>query len=424
MLVDFQITNFRSFKGEQSFSLIATKDKTLADLNTISTEIKSLPSLLRSAVIYGANASGKSNFIKALQYMRGVIIESASLNPNQTYNIRPFRLDKVSSKLPIKFEITFIIKAVRYQYSFALNSQRILHEYLLVYKSFKPQKWFNRYYDEDKNEDIYEFGPSLKGQKSLWEEATRPNALFLSMAVQLNSQQLRPIFDWFSEKLIIFNSLSPLSVNDSLEMLHNPGEKKEICDFLKAADISIADIQIQNKKIIGKTIHFDLIGEKSEVKEEEQEVAELQFHHITEKGEAFLDLQDESDGTQRLLFMTGPVLKILKQGKIFIVDELDNSLHPLIVRRLIELFNNPIFNQEGAQIIFSTHDVSLLDNELFRRDQIWFVEKNNDQESSIYPLSDFSPRKSEAIAKGYLMGRYGALPLLNNWQISEVTRGT
>lgn len=415
MLVDFRVTNFRSFKDQQSFSLIATKDKTLAELNTIPLEIKGIPALLRSALIYGANASGKSNFIRALQYMRAVILESAALNPNQTYNIQPFRLDQQSNQQPVEFEITFLLDSIRHQYAFTLNNQRILHEYLLVYKSFKPQKWFNRYYDPDNDQDIYEFGSSLKGQKTVWEEATRSNSLFLSMAVQLNSQQLRPIFDWFFQKLIIFNHLSPLGVHDSLEMLQDPKGKKEICDFLKAADISIADIQITQKKVLGKTIHFDLIGEKSEIQEEEQEISELRFHHITEQGEAYFDLHDESAGTQRLLFMTGPILEILKNGIVLIIDELDNSLHPLIIRRLIELFHNPLLNSKGSQIIFTTHDVSLLDHDLLRRDQVWFVEKNSDQESSLYPLSDFNPRKGEALGKGYLMGRYGALPLLSNW---------
>lgn len=423
MLLDFRVKNFRSFRDEQVFSLVAAKDKTLQDLNTMPSGIKAAPLLVRSAVMYGANAGGKSNFIKAMQYMRGVVIESASvMHPGQTFNVQPFRLDSDSSTLPTEFEITFILEGVRYQYGFTLTPQRVLSEYLLVYRAFKPQQWFNRHYDPDTNKDVYEFGSGLKGQKSVWEGATRANSLFLSMAVQLNSEQLRPVFDWFVHKLVIFNDITPLAPQYSVEMLRRPEGRQVICNFLKAADISIADIDVVTRTIPGQAVHFDLAADKTEVREEEQEVHELRFHHVTEHGTAVFGLNDESAGTRNLLFLTGPVLDILDRGTTLVVDELDNSMHPLLVRRLVEMFHNRALNAKGAQLIFSTHDTSLLDNDLFRRDQVWFVEKSADQASSLYPLSDFSPRKNEAIGRGYLIGRYGALPFLADWR--EVKNGS
>lgn len=416
MLVDFRVKNFRSLRDEQTISLVASKDTTLLDLNTMPSGIKVAPTLLRSVAIYGPNAGGKSNLIKALQYMRAVVIESASvMQPSQTFNVQPFQFDTESIVQPIEFEVTFILGGVRHQYGFELNSQRITREYLLVYKAFKPQQWFARHYDEVTGKDIYEFGTGLKGPKAVWEGATRPNALFLSMAVQLNSEQLRPIFDWFLNQLAIFNEITPLGQQFSVEMLRRPEGKRAICDFLISADISISDIEVITRKVSGQAVHFDMAAGKTELRNEEQEVSELLFHHVTDQGRAVFSLSDESMGTRNLLFLTGPVLDILDKGMTLLVDELDSSLHPLLVRRLVELFQSPTINKKGAQLIFTTHDTSLLNPELFRRDQIWFVEKDQDQASKVYPLSDFSPRKNEALENGYLMGRYGALPFLRDW---------
>ena len=416
MLIEFRVKNFRSLRGEQALSLVASKDKTLLASNTQETGIKAAPTLLRSAVVYGANASGKSNLIKALQYMRGVVTESATvIQPGQTFSVQPFRLDADSADKPTEFEITFIVDRVRYQYGFAMTSQRIVSEHLLVYKAFKPQRWFERHFDAETGKEVFEFGSGLKGPKNVWEGATRANSLFLSMAVQLNSEQLRPVFDWFANRLVIFNEASPLAPQLSMQMLKLDGKRKEICDFLKAADISIADIDLVTRKIVGHGIKIDLATGNREAGPVENEVNELKFHHVTENGKAVFDLNDESSGTRNLLFLTGPVLDILNKGLTLVIDELDTSLHTLLVRELVRLFHRPEVNTGGAQLIFTTHDTSLLDAYgLFRRDQVWFVEKKKDQSSGLYSLVEFSPRKNEALERGYLQGRYGSVPLLGH----------
>lgn len=416
MLVEFRVKNFRSLRDEQVLSLVASTDKTLLDTHAVGTGLKAAPYLLKSAVVYGANASGKSNLVKALQYMRGVVLESAALPPGQAFDrLQPFKLDAASSQQPSEFEVTFIVDEVRYQYGFAMTPQRIVSEHLLVYKAFKPQRWFERHFDAESGKDIYEFGPSLKGAKNLWEGATRPNALFLSMAVQLNSDTLRPVFDWFANRLVIFNEQSPLSPQFSVQMLKNEVQRKVICDFLRAADISIADIEVATKQAMIHSVRFELATGKREEETGEQAVDEVKFHHETEYGKAVFDMVDESSGTRNLLFLTGPILDILNKGLTLIVDELDTSLHTLLVQALVRLFHQSTVNTGGAQLVFTTHDTSLLDAYgLFRRDQIWFVEKKPDQSSSIYPLIDFSPRKNEALERGYLQGRYGALPFLRS----------
>ena len=417
MLVEFRVKNFRSLRDEQVLSLVASKDRSLQDTHTLATGLKAAPALLRSAAIFGANASGKSNVIKALQYMRGVVIESATvIQPGQTYGVQAFRLDAESANDPTAFEITFVLDAVRYQYGFAMTPQRIVSEHLLVYKAFKPQRWFERRFDAETAKDVYEYGPGMKGSKSLWEGATRPNALFLSMAVQLNSEALRPVFDWFVSGLVIFNEQAPLNPQFSIQMLKQSEGRKEICEFLSSADISIADIEVVTRTVPTKSLHVDLESGKTELRGEDQglEQHQLRFSHVTAHGRAVFDLADESKGTQNLLFLTGPVLDILSKGLTLVVDELDTSLHTLLVRELVRLFHRPEVNAGGAQLIFTTHDTSLLDApDLFRRDQIWFVEKDQGQASTLISLSDFSPRKNEALERGYLNGRYGGVPMLS-----------
>ncbi len=416
MLIEFRVKNFRSLRNEQVLSLVASNDKTLLDSHTLSTNLKAVPHLVKSAVVYGSNASGKSNLIKALQYMRGVVLESANLRPGQTFDrLQPFRLDSTSANEPTEFEIIFILDGVRYQYGFAITQQRIVSEHLLVYKAFRPQQWFDRRFDVESGVDVYEYSSYMKGSKTLWEGATRPNSLFLSMAVQLNSEALRPVFDWFVNKLVIFNEQSPLSPQFSVEMLKQEANRKAICDFLRAADISISDVEVTTRPASVHSIRFDVASGKSTENIEEKPLDEVKFHHVTEQGKAVFDLDDESSGTRNLLFLTGPILDILSKGLILVVDELDTSLHTLLVQALVRLFHRSEVNIGDAQLIFTTHDTSLLDSYgLFRRDQIWFVEKKQDQSSDLFALLEFSPRKNEALERGYLQGRYGALPFLRD----------
>lgn len=416
MLIEFRVKNFRSLRDEQVLSLVASKDKALQNTHTLSTSVNAVPSLLRCAVVYGANASGKSNLIKALQYMRDVVVESATaIQPGQPYGVQAFRLDPESAAQPSEFEVTFLLDGVRYQYGFSMNTKRILSEHLLVYKAFKPQRWFERYLDADTGKDVYEFSSSLKGPKTVWEGATRPNALFLSMAVQLNSELLRPVFDWFTNQLVIVNELSRLNPQVSIQKLQQAENRRAICNFLSAADISIADIDVVTRKVPGQALHFDLAAGKTEVRTEEVEEHQLRFHHVTEKGDAVFEIGDESSGTRNLLFLSGPVLDILTKDITLVIDELDTSLHTLLVRELVNLFHTPEVNTGGAQLIFSTHDTSLLDApDLLRRDQIWLVEKDRDQASQLVALVEFSPRKNEALERGYLMGRYGGVPFINS----------
>lgn len=414
MLLEFRVRNYRSIRDEIVVSFVASNEKKLADTHLVPTGIKSIPHALRSAVVYGPNASGKSTMLLALHYMRSVVAESATvLQPGQMFNVQSFRLDAEYAKQPAEFEITFLLGGVRHQYGFSLTPERIVDEWLLVYRAPKPQQWFRRSFNEETQSSDYQFSIThLTGPRKLWQEMTRPNALFLSTAAQLNSELLGPIFRWLVEQPVYFGAgLSPLP-DLTTQLLQTEVGKREVRDFLASADISISDVMSVSRPGFQQQIVFGPDGPK--FSREEREILMPQFVHKTKYGSATFELHEESEGTQRLYTLIAPVLDVLKNGRLLIVDELDRSLHPLLVRRLVRMFHMPELNPMGAQLLFSTHDTSLLDRTLFRRDQIWFTEKDQDQATRLYPLSDFSPRETEAWEKGYLIGRYGAVPFFDD----------
>ncbi|MBK8759009.1 MAG: ATP-binding protein [Sulfuritalea sp.] len=410
MLLEFRVGNYRSIRDEQVLSLIASTDMELSDTNLMPTGLKAFPSALRSAVIYGPNASGKSTLLFALNYMRAVVAESAAIiQPGQTYNVQPFKLDQAFTKAPTTFELTFLVDGVRHQYAFEMTPQRFVSESLVVYRTSKPTRWYSRRLMDDGETYEYEFSTYLTGSRKLWQDSTRPNALFLSTAAQLNSELLSPIFRAIVESIAYLPAGSAFDPDLTTSLLITEDGRAAIRDFLVAADISISDVQAVARKGLRQHIVFHP-GGIAPSSPEERELFVPVFQHTTAKGSAKFELHEESDGTQRLYGLAAPIIDVLKRGRILVVDELDSSLHPLLVRRLISMFDDPSMNKAGAQLIFSTHDTSLLDHTLFRRDQIWFTEKDSDQGTKVYPLTDFSPRKREAWEQGYLTGRYGAVP--------------
>lgn len=420
MLVEFRIKNFRSFKEEAVFSLVASaahkEHQNTHVVHIPKSESFRVPGILRAAAIYGANASGKSNLMRALQLIRGIVVDSAKLQPAQVLNLQPFALDKESTGQPIEMEVTFLRDGIRYQYGFTARPERVLSEWLLVYKSSKPQTWFYREFNAENQKDNYNFSASFQGQRDLWKKATRPNALFLSTAIQLNSDQLRPIYNWISDVVVFERGSAPNPIFTIEHILKTPENRVQA--LLHAADIGIAKIDIDKRTAQATGFAFDaLTGKMEALPPEPNEIHVPQFLHKAPKGSAVFGLEDESDGTQRLFHLAGPLFEIMQSGRTICVDELDRSLHPLLVRQLVEMFYDPAINSGGAQLIFTTHDTTLLSADILRRDQVWFAEKDQWQASHLFPLTDFSARKGEAFEKGYLSGRYGAIPILNPQEV-------
>ncbi|MBI1397864.1 MAG: AAA family ATPase [Betaproteobacteria bacterium] len=415
MLLEFRVRNFRSIRDDQALSLVAAvADKELVTTNLAPTGLKSLPHAVRSAVVFGPNASGKTTLLFALNYMRAVVAESATVvQPGQTFNLQPFRLDSRTATQPTEFELSFLVDGVRHQYNFAMTAERVVSEQLLVWRTAKPTQWFNRQLNESGEGYDYEFSSYLTGPRKLWQDSTRPNALFLSTASQLNSELLGPIARWLAQSVIYLPAGAMVDHNFSTSLLQTAGGRAAVRDFLTTADISIADVSAVSRKGIRGEFLLQA-GGIAQARQEEGEFLFPMFEHRTEHGAAKFELHEESEGTQRLFSLAAPVLDVLKHGRILVVDELDRSLHTLLVRRLVGMFHDPAVNPRGAQLIFTTHDASLLDHTLFRRDQVWFSEKDESQATRVFPLTDFSPRKREAWERGYLMGRYGAVPIFRS----------
>ncbi|EAH6134106.1 ATP-binding protein [Campylobacter jejuni] len=424
MLIEFRVENFLSIQDEQVLSMVASSDNTFLTSHT--NNDKKLK-LLKSSVLYGANASGKSNIIKALAIMKKIVISSANGQRGDKLPIIPFLLGNEDNK-STKFEIIFIQNDTKYQYGFILNSEKILEEWLLVFgESNRAQKWFERIYNEKEEKYNYSFGAKFLGSKQLWENSTRDNALFLSVAIQLNNEQLKPVFDFFLKYIRV---TCTDSWNDGQEVTIDilRQDKQKIISYLKRADLDIEDIVVEETELNKTNLMQENIPQK--IKQMMQtdlekgarlKKTDIKTIHTNQQGKQILFdmLELESQGTQKFFKLIGPWVEALEQGYTIVVDELNTHLHPLMTKFLVNLFHNEDLNKSNAQLIFTTHDTSILNQDVFRRDQIWFCEKQN-KATKLYPLSDFKVRKDKTnLENDYLLGRFGALPyfkeILSSW---------
>jgi len=416
MLIEFAVSNYRSFRDRQTFSMVASKFGE-HEKNTFESGLRSFPPLLRSSAIYGPNAAGKTNLVRSLQYVKHMVMQSATTTLAVPYRHVPFKFSSHTRSAPSEFVTTFIQEGTRYEYGFALDAERICKEWLIEYKHAKGRDIFLREYDQKASEFKWKFSSFFKGQRTLWRDSTRPNALFLSTAANLNSEQLLPVFKWFQSKLQVIVGQISLNQTLTLKLLREPKGKEQLLPFLREADLGIADIQIDRQNLSSEPVFVKAAGgvmiDPSPDGQSADAVKVRFTHHSDDPSEqAQLDFDEESSGTQEFFKSAGAWLNVMANGEVVVVDEIDRSLHPLLARFLVEKFHSNEANPHNAQLIFNTHNTSLLDREIFRRDQIWFAEKDKNGASKIYPLTDFSPRNDEALEKGYLRGRYGALPVL------------
>ena len=424
MLVEFKVTNFRSIKDEQVLSLVATSDKTLNETNVYDTGIAAIPKVLKSAVVYGANASGKSNLLMAFECMRAVVLHSTrTRSEGDNFGVRPFLFEKKSSSSPTSFEVTVLLNGVRYEYGFSMTMERVTSEKLMVYKNFKPQQWFTRKFDKKTGKDIFVFKTGLRGPKQTWQSATKPESLFLTVATELNSEDIKPIFEWFAGGCVVLSDVQVPHPSYTAELVANGGKEETIRKFLKSADINIAGINVTWDEKVAQLGTIDpLSGRTSIVKDRKVKVPIITFDHSTEDDQVVdLKFEQESQGTRRMFSYAGPLMEVMNNNRLLVVDEFDSSIHPLLMVKLVKMFHDPVSNPGTGQLIFSTHDATLLSAYgLFRRDQIWFTDKGWDQCTTLTPLAKFKPRKTENIERYYLDDRYGGTPFLDtNLKLSD-----
>jgi hypothetical protein len=418
MLLEFQVENFRSFKGRQTFSMVAGSFPDHLNENTFDPGIDGVSRVVRSAVVYGANAAGKTNLLRAIQFVQSLVVNSASTALSD-YPFSPFKLSAASRKAPSRFEITFVHGEARYEYGFTMGPSKIEDEWLIEYSRArvrtKGRRIFRREWNESENKYDWDDGKHLKGQRAVWRESTRPEALFLSTAVQLNSVQLRPVFEWFLKKLVVVVDNVSLNETLTIKIFDEPGGKERLIPFLKEADLGIADFNIERKQLPSR----GMIVQSSPAMIVQQgggrqpDVVSVMLSHRAEGKEIMeLDFNEESSGTQILFRTAGAWLNAIANSEVLLVDEVDRSLHPSLSSFLIRKFHSSKTNPQNAQLICTTHNTSFMDQILFRRDQIWFAEKDRHGASRLYPLTDFKPRNDEVLERWYKRGRYGALPLL------------
>lgn len=416
MLIEFSVANFRSIRERQTLSLVKAKGDELIGSNVFTAHTSTDHHLLYSAAIYGPNAGGKSNFLIAMKTMQRIALESAAnYQHGDKLKVTPFLLSATTIEEPSEFEVSFIVDHVRYQYGFTATTERICEEWLLAYPKGRVQRWLGRKWNRRDKRYDWMLGHSLTGERQLWQKSTRDNALFLSTAVQLNSEQLRPVYDWFKTTLRMAGTRGwgpEFSV-----ALCEKKEKAQVMAFLHAADLHIDDIVIEKKPFDIEELPNDMPAHLKEMIAsdlKDKKVIDIKTVHKNDEGTSVVfDFKDESDGTQKLFAFAGPWIDSLNNGHVLFIDELHDNLHPRLVQFLVQLFHSNETNPKNAQLVFTTHETSILNQEIFRRDQIWFCEKDQQQATIIYPLTDFSPRKGrENFELSYLSGRYGALPYI------------
>jgi uncharacterized protein len=421
MLIQFRVENHRSLRDEQRFSMVAARGGNAEDERLL--RPKGLgEALLPAIALYGANASGKTNLVNALDFMREAVLNSYRLwKPNGGTPQEPFALSSKQTE-PSLYEVDIMLGDVRYQYGFVISSLRVDEEWLYTWPKGRKQLLFHR------ESDDFEFGKHLHGENEAIRSLTRPNGLFLSTAAQSNHAQLIPIYGWFlaaqfelrreptrtlaSEHYKILGDLFGINRQMSLFQEDNDAYERDrdgVVRLMQAADVGILDLKAspqekfrQEKRGFRRMqpVEYDFFV-----------LHKAQFNRAT-----WFPLDWESSGTITLLGIATRLVKILRKGGFLCIDELEASLHPMLALEILRLFNDQKHNPHGAQLIFTTHDTNLLGNALgeppLRRDQIWFTEKDEHGATKLYPLTDFHPRKEENLERGYLQGRYGAIPFL------------
>lgn len=404
MLLQFSIKNFRTFKDKVTLSLIASNyDRDTREEENIYIDKKNGFRILKSAVIYGANASGKSKLLDAFSFVRNFILNSSKESQKgERIKVESFLLSEETANMPSEFEVIFIENEVLFRYGFEVTGEKVVSEWLFNKPKTKEVELF---YRDGNNFETHQRNFS-KGRTVVNEGLVRDNALLLSVAAQFNEITAMTVLDWFKKNAIISGLNDYAYQENTVDKLKDLTNKKRVLSLLKAADIGIEDLVI-------------LKIDSGEYKDKPFNSVRILKNKYSDKKKAgsvsfYLSL-DESEGTKKYFYILGPILDALENGGILMVDELDSKLHPNLVCKIISLFYSKEFNKSNAQLIFNTHDTNLLNSGLFRRDQIWFTDKNRYGEAKLYSLADFKSdevRKNDPFEENYIRGKYGAVPFL------------
>ena len=423
MLIQFTVSNYLSIKEPATLNMLAVKPiKEYTEENVFEIDRYSL---LKSAVIYGANASGKSNILKAMRFFKSFVVNSAKeTQVDEIINVTAFKLSSETESLASSFEASFLVDGVKYRYGFDLDEKSIKTEWLLYSTKIKEYPLFIR------DGQLIEVFKDFKEGKGL-QDKTRKNALFLSVVAQFNGDKSKAIIRWFNE----FNMIS--GVDDrrfegfTAGLFEDNRYKNLIMNLMSDADLGFTDINVFDVEITSDSLPKDMPDELKNILLKEAKGKrgyDIETFHekFDENGNVEslvrFDFDDEeSEGTKKYFRLAGPILDTLEDGGVIIIDELDARLHPTLTKSIVKLFNNQKINRRNAQLIFATHDTNLLSSCMFRRDQIWFTEKRKNGSTDLYSLAEYKlergkVRKDASFEKDYIKGRYGAIPYVGDFE--------
>ncbi len=412
MLLRFGVSNHLSIRDEQELLFTASS---LRDRQEGLIECAAAPSgsIVPAVVIYGANASGKSNLIHAIGTMRRLVLRSQTqAAPGGGVPHFAFKLDDASLRRPARYDIDFVLDGIRYHYGFEATASAFEAEWLYTFPKSHRRTLFER------QGDTYSFGRELRGRNRVIAELTKPNTLYLSSAAQNRHQHLSKVFDYF-RSLQSFMNISVPSEQAAAAFAQD-GLDRRVIDFLERINTGVCNYQRKETPLTEKMLTlrqelFDLINRRATSPMEfntNNKQYTIELAHRTRGGEpAYLELGMESAGTLRLLMVLSLVYRALDDGAPVVIDELDASLHTLASEAVVQLFCSQKTNPKGAQLIATTHDTNLLAAQMLRRDQVWFTEKDAYGATSLFPLTEIRTRSGDNFEKGYLQGRYGAVPL-------------
>jgi AAA15 family ATPase/GTPase len=424
LLLRFGVGNFRSISGYQEFSMIsdsAIKDRvdTLYDIETPSVR----EPLLAVAVIYGANASGKSNLLKGFEYMRRQIIYSHNDLSHQRGNERqPFRLDQTQANEPTKCDVDFVWNNTRYHYGFEAADEVFVGEWLFDFPSGRRRMLFER--SGPLSNDVA-FGSSTRSNVHDLAKFMRPDSLLVSVASQNNFADFFPVVPWARSVIAEMAGAMPLrgfSFRNQRysRIMRTEAIDQRITDFLKIINTGISSFAVVEEKSerfytspqrqlpLKIDVSEDIDVSKERIYETTKRLYAL---HRSKTGEpVHFDMNEESSGTQRIFLLLDLIFTSLDRGTLLVVDEMDSSLHTLVGEKVLGLYMNKKTNPRGAQLLVTTHDTNLMGHDALRRDQIWFTEKDEYGATHVFPLTDFKARRGQNVEKGYLEGRFGAIP--------------
>ncbi|GAB3563535.1 ATP/GTP-binding protein [Spirosoma luteolum] len=418
MFIEFSVANFLSIKDRQTLRMDPTGISDYPERVFIAGGKK----LLRSVALYGANASGKSNLLKAIDRMGFILRHSAQRQSTDEIPVDPFRLNTETLQQPSSFEILFIAGQTQYRYGFDVDKTAVRAEWLFETKKTRERMLFIR------QEDAIELSKNFAEGKGL-EERTRDNALFLSICDQFNGPIAKRILDWFGHLVYVSGIEHEMHRNNLLRLIDAPNVHDELNDIIQKMNFGFSGIALQKSDMDREYLaslspenqkrFFDLLDGKRTVG---IKTVHEQYNSSNELvASVLMDLANESSGTNKFFDILAPLYLVLERPGILVVDELDAKLHPLLTQAIIRLFNDPATNPNNAQLIFATHDTNLLTYGQFRRDQIWFTEKDQYGATSLYSLVEYQEedgtkvRKDRSFETDYIQGRYGAIPYIGDF---------